>query len=257
MRERVHESKVQAFNCSSGGLWSELKTEWCCKSIGIHCPQPTQAPDKYNCSLGLNNWRLEWSPQKKKWCCDHRRQGCPAPGTAVQVHLPARPPPPKPPPLAPPPLIVQPPPPLQPAAVPPVPTLQQPPPAAAAAAPRPPDPFNCAVDAAEWQNKWAPRKKVWCCDVHHLHCPEPPPGTPLLRGQPLPGAKPAPGPNALPPAFAVPTLPPAVTAAPPLLGSTATRPNCQIGLSSWRTSWSPAKRDWCCRHAQLGCLDVL
>jgi len=47
----------------------------------------------------------------------------------------------------------------------------------------------------------------------------------------------------------------AVTLAPLPTGST-TQLNCQIGLGSWRTGWTPAKRDWCCHHAQLGCLDV-
>merc|ERR1719322_2002122 len=128
----------------------------------------------FDCSQGVENWRLLWSDEKMQYCCMTTGMGCST--TAFPATTPTAPP--TPPPTAPPP-------PPRPR---PIPRPTRPAPAG--------DPYNCAVDAVE---QWGAGKKAWCCSVHHKGCP----GQPVMPVAPImPVSPPLP-----PPPLAVPGQP--------------------------------------------------
>jgi len=144
--------------------WSPEKKRWCCKLVGLACPQdaalappvpPTipPPPDPYNCSSDFDNWIAVWSTAKQAWCCKHRGRACP----------PAPP---------------------SPAPAPPSPSLPahsgvsrsqhgQPMSPAPSRPWRPQSqlqPFDCTAGWSNWRAGWSEEKKTWCCQYAGTGC---------------------------------------------------------------------------------------
>ena len=56
------------FNCYTREVWSDEKSKWCCKNMGLGCPSP------FDCRT-----KEMWSDKKRLWCCRHEQLGCPPP----------------------------------------------------------------------------------------------------------------------------------------------------------------------------------
>eukprot|EP00931_Biecheleriopsis_adriatica_P046714 TRINITY_DN2684_c0_g1_i2.p1 TRINITY_DN2684_c0_g1~~TRINITY_DN2684_c0_g1_i2.p1 ORF type:complete len:1269 (-),score=309.15 TRINITY_DN2684_c0_g1_i2:165-3971(-) len=62
------------YDCADGGLpkglWSQEKSDWCCKHFSVGCEAPN------DCLEGIQNWKKAWLPAKKAWCCTYQNVGC-------------------------------------------------------------------------------------------------------------------------------------------------------------------------------------
>jgi len=87
--------------------------------------------------------------------------------------------------------------------------------------------YDCTSDLGDWQSHWPPAKQGWCCLNKHLGC---------LTAETGKGSQGSP-------------------AGPPTHLSTTTKLfNCQHDVQDPESSsWSQAKRDWCCLNYHLGC----
>jgi hypothetical protein len=58
--------------------WSEAKKAYCCSHEAIFCASSTTASlPPFDCDAGFLKWEKGWSPGKKEWCCKHHGKGCP------------------------------------------------------------------------------------------------------------------------------------------------------------------------------------
>jgi len=98
-------------------------------------------------------------------------------------------------------------------------------------------------DCVEQDSSWDDARRSWCCAKFGVGCQE------STSGPPLP-----------PPALG--TVPPAVAQALPAVSagaSAATKQattliyDCQVGLDTWKQTWSLAKMAWCCYQDGVGC----
>lgn len=131
-----------------------------------------------------------------------------------------------------------------------------------------PCPVDCTVGYENWKAGWAPTKKAWCCEHEGIACegnvglaaglPQSP-VMPLAAGWPQSTA--APRPQTLEQEMTQGTAPvrQALLVAPQAYGTitttTATGATTPL-LECWAgefTQWSAFKKDWCCKHQQVGC----
>jgi len=89
--------------------------------------------------------------------------------------------------------------------------------------------FDCTRGYASWQTTWSHKQKAYCCSKVGRGCawaesttaaPQPQPSNPGAATTPRPIGDPY---------------------------------NCAVGKDTWKTSWSPAKKKWCCDVHHLGC----
>ncbi|CAE7437607.1 unnamed protein product [Symbiodinium sp. KB8] len=86
-------------------------------------------------------------------------------------------------------------------------------------------PYDCNAGRANWHTGWSGGKKAWCCLHQHVGCDGGAQTVHVVHHVYHGGAHYSHG-----AAF-----------------------DCHAGFSRWHTAWSPAKKDWCCRHVGNSC----
>jgi hypothetical protein len=73
-------SAPDPFTCDDGleTQWSGLKGDWCCKHYQKGCVAKKVKPDGFDCDSEYLRWADAWNSTKKDWCCKHEGKGCTA-----------------------------------------------------------------------------------------------------------------------------------------------------------------------------------
>lgn len=114
--------------------------------------------------------------------------------------------------------------------------------------------FDCDAGFINWQVGWSVSKRAWCCQQTGRACPIMP-GSPQQQVTLVPQVPHAPPVRPLPPPPAPPPGAHGTPAGPvaPLVGGH----NCAANFATWRLSWTPEKKAWCCEREGKGCEQVL
>lgn len=180
-------------------------------------PKSTQL---FDCLAGYSNWERAWSPDKRKWCCEREQRGCDAQmkeGSIARTTVPFD-------------------------------CLaglsnwkigwsklkrkwcfceQDKIPLSRDNCPEAePVKFDCDAGRKHWEDGWSQKKKAWCCSPRHGGCPKPvaattTEATDARRTEPKEKPRHA--------------------------------HDCHKDLATWSTSWSPEKKDWCCKKEEVHC----
>lgn len=226
-----------SFDCSAGFAnwengWSKVKKTWCCKHRDKAC--------KFDCLAGFARWHAAWSDEKKAWCCRERGHGCQLKentennddNEGSSEHL-----------------------------------------------------YDCLAGLSVWEDGWSQSKKRWCCERHGHGCPGTysSPAFDCLAGI----ARWETGWSEAKKRWCChnqgqgcsTTLPASTTLAPRSRSSSSSSStrgsttvttirsttttgesttttgsyDCHKDLASWKDTWSPAKKDWCCRRKEIHC----
>lgn len=198
--------------------WAAARRKWCCAHRNRLC-YTTAAPllvlAPYNCNVALANWQIEWSREKAAWCCDKKQLGCPTTRSST------------------------------------------------------PKPYDCIADRLRAHQKWSNIKITWCCKHEGVGC-QTITKTQTTTRTTLTTTVTTTGTTTFTTTLTTTATVTATTTVTItttttksmrttattststtqlLLTSTAQPFDCQSGIT-----WSPAKKDWCCKHEGLACV---
>mmetsp|Transcript_26195 Transcript_26195/g.74466 ORF Transcript_26195/g.74466 Transcript_26195/m.74466 type:complete len:431 (+) Transcript_26195:26-1318(+) len=194
---------------------------WCCAMRGIGCGAAVEGPDgHYDCEDGHDRWEVSWSSRQKDWCCRHTGRACdpydctegaPQFWTSSKkgyccahkgIYC---------------------------EEVDGVPANQD-------------DRYDCNDGLADWEFRWASKKKAWCCQQQAIPTCDAFDCRAELGGAPWPAKKAK---------WCCEYRQSGCPSQP-----TTTRPitfDCSLSVQSWETEWTLDRKTWCCQQRGVAC----